>query len=220
MCHAPTWGLSWNRSFPDLVIPLCVCSSDRTARSPAGDQHKPIGTGHLPSRPALCWKQAVFVVTGEGVKLHTSFCSLNVSALLEVLSQLVRPVPFSVFLFPCVGCTIERESWRRASLLREIQEEEMGLLTKMDCAGAAVPWAGCACLSSADQICCSSCRTGVHHNSWHCKCGTRGCLVIRVRSWGTGQVAALPCICVCDWVLLQQCSLSIICARGSALWSI
>lgn len=99
-------------------IPLCVCSSDRTAHSTVGVRHNLTGTRHLPSRPALCWKQAVFVVTGEGVKLRTSFCSLNVSALLEVLSQLVQPVPFYVFLFPCIGCTIERKNWRRASLSR------------------------------------------------------------------------------------------------------
>lgn len=181
-------------------IPLCVCSSDRTAHSTVGARHNLTGIRHLPSRPALCWKQAVFVVTGEGVKLRTSFCSLNVSALLEVLSQLVQPVPFYVFLFPCIGCTIERKSWRRASLFPEIQEKEMGLLTEMDCTGDTVPWAGNVCRSTvapADQVCCSSCRTGVCHNSWHCKCGTQACLLIQVRTWGTGQVLLCVTLHLC-----------------------
>lgn len=48
-----------------------------------------------------------------------------------------------MFLFPCVGCASERETWSRARLFPEIQEKEMGLLNKTERADAGVPPAGC-----------------------------------------------------------------------------
>lgn len=48
-----------------------------------------------------------------------------------------------MFLFPSVGCTLERKTWTRARLFPEIQEKEMGLLNKIDCADLGVPKAGC-----------------------------------------------------------------------------
>lgn len=120
------------------------------------------------------------VLTAQGVKLHTSSCSLSISGLLEVFSQLVCPIPFWMFLFPCVGCTLKRKTWIYATLFPEIQEKEMGLLNKI-----ALIWeflrAGCAvwqrlpllwaelpvqrgCLWGAP------CRAGGWSGSWQGKC--------------------------------------------------
>lgn len=47
-----------------------------------------------------------------------------------------------MFLFPCVDCTLERKTWSGARLCTDTQEEEMGLLNKIDAAVLGVPQAG------------------------------------------------------------------------------
>lgn len=44
-----------------------------------------------------------------------------------------------MFLFPYVGCTLERKTWIYAILFPEIQEKEMGLLNKIDSTDLGVP---------------------------------------------------------------------------------
>lgn len=78
-----------------------------------------------------------------------------------------------MFLFPYVGCTLERKTWIYAILFPEIQEKEMGLLNKIDSTDLGVPKGrlhGLAALAStvsraahAERLCLwgAPCRAGV-----------------------------------------------------------
>lgn len=143
---APTWVLSWNQSFLKLVIPLCAGALPGLAWQCCLQQ---INTEDRGSWGTECtnkhsWhcKQAACAYSRRCEAPHL-FLLLEHLGAARVVQSISCPIPFWMFLFPCVGCSLKRKTWIYAILFPEIQEKEMGLLNKI-----ALIWeflrAGCA----------------------------------------------------------------------------
>lgn len=76
------------------------------------------------------WKQTVCAYrrTCEAPHLFPFLEHLRAAGGVQSISV---PSTFLMFLFPYVGCTLERKTWIYATLFPEIQEKEMGLLNKI-----------------------------------------------------------------------------------------